>query len=239
MIVKPVLPSPTIDQIDELRTAFFEKLEKVGAPCPGKLNSLIKKNWSEARAERERQTERKRGREIGWMSEWCTSCDSIATYRILISRCILQKSDTDTRKWPAQPTGRLGPIEISTDFGFISLRERVCSRNAGARAFNLHETCVAVMEFWCERFSLSLSLWTRAGDVRDETVYFASLFKVVRCVSVCLRSAHKTWIEQVKKSHKMKHVQRDYYLRFQSIRIRIGQRDSKVKGSCAIIKSNI
>lgn len=39
MIVKPILPSPSIDQIDELRTAFFAKLEKEGAPCSGNFSS--------------------------------------------------------------------------------------------------------------------------------------------------------------------------------------------------------
>lgn len=35
MIVKPILPSPSIHQIDELRAAFFAKLDRLGAPCSG------------------------------------------------------------------------------------------------------------------------------------------------------------------------------------------------------------
>lgn len=41
MIVKTVLPSPTLDQIEELRSAFFAKLEKEGAPCSGNSGYVI------------------------------------------------------------------------------------------------------------------------------------------------------------------------------------------------------
>lgn len=36
MIVKPKIPSPTLNQIEELRSEFFKKLQTENAPCAGK-----------------------------------------------------------------------------------------------------------------------------------------------------------------------------------------------------------
>lgn len=40
MILKPVVPSPTLAQIEELRAAFFKKLEDHGAPAEGNIQIM-------------------------------------------------------------------------------------------------------------------------------------------------------------------------------------------------------
>lgn len=44
MLPKPVILSPTAAQIADLRANFFERLDRDGAPCKGKSETMLTTN---------------------------------------------------------------------------------------------------------------------------------------------------------------------------------------------------